>query len=115
MLLVRGTIVFEESVTLPAGTTAEVRVEEVSRADAAATVVARDVVRGLDAWSDQQIEPFSIHGEALDPRLRYTVRVHVDVDGDGEVSVGDYISAASHPIAWDHLPATISIVVRLVR
>lgn len=114
MLLVKGTIVFEEDVTLPAGATAEVRVEEVSRADAAATVIAREVVRDLGAGGERRAVPFSIHGAALDPRRRYTVRAHVDVDGDGEVGVGDFVSTVSYPIAADRLPATVSIVVRPV-
>jgi hypothetical protein len=34
----------------------------------------------------------------VDPRAHYTVAAHADLDGDGAVSVGDYVSTEAYPV-----------------
>jgi heat shock protein HslJ len=96
---VTGTIVFPEN--LPAGppATIHVRIEDVSRADAPATVVASATLQDV-ALPPAAGEPvtFAIPVASYDPHMRYGVRVHVDRDGDGQVSVGDLVSTSHHPI-----------------
>lgn len=91
-----------------------VRLEDVSRVDAAAILVAEQVIRGVQAGGDVRQVGFAIHGDALEPRAHYVVRVHVDVDNDGTVSVGDYVSTASHPVTSNIFPETMTIPVYLV-
>lgn len=110
MLLVSGTILFADGAPMP-DSTVHVELEDVSRADAPARVVGHQVIRFP---ANAPAVHFALHGEPLDLRASYNVRVHVDVDGDARVSVGDYVSTASVPVSADIVPATVSIVVRRV-
>lgn len=83
---------------LPAGATLHVLVEDTSRADAAAPVVA-EVVQPLD-------RPMAV-GERLDvavtvprveERTHYNVRVHLDRSGSGDVTAGDAITTRAYPV-----------------
>jgi uncharacterized lipoprotein YbaY len=114
MLLVKGTIIFDDDDEPPAGATVYVRLEDVSRADAPATVVAEEVIREARPGPQAGWLAFTLHGGPLDPRRRYGVRVHVDVDGDGAVGVGDYVSTASHPVWADRVPMRLSVAVRRI-
>lgn len=114
MLLVKGTILFDNDVEPVSGASVYVRLEDVSRVDTAASVIAEQVIRGVQAGGDVRQLDFAIHGNELEPRAHYVVRVHVDVDNDGEVSVGDYVSTASHPVTLSTFSEAITIPVHLV-
>jgi putative lipoprotein len=81
-------------VVLPADTDASatadlvVQVEDVSRADAPSTVIAEHRTRGVSLQSGASI-PFSLEvsTERVSEGNRYSVRVHIDVSGSGEVEV----------------------------
>ena len=96
---VRGRILFDKDVGPFTGATVYVRVENVSRADAAAEVAAEQVLRGVSyRGGEEEALSFELRVDSVDERAQYSVRVHVDVDGDGEISPGDYVSPASHPV-----------------
>jgi uncharacterized lipoprotein YbaY len=116
MMLVKGMILFDDDVEPLTGAIVYVRLEDVSRVDAPAKIAAEQVIRGVRTGGDVRFLHFAIRGDEdeLEPHARYVVRVHVDVDNDGEVSVGDYVSTASHPIFPNSLPATVSIPVHRV-
>jgi uncharacterized lipoprotein YbaY len=42
--------------------------------------------------------PFVLALQSVDPRRRYIVAAHLDLDGDGKVSPGDQINAQSYPV-----------------
>ena len=75
-----------------------VRLEDVSRADAAAVLVAEQVMRDAKISGDARPLLFEIPAAQRRPNREYGVRVHVDVDGDGQVSVGDYTSTQSYRV-----------------
>ncbi len=114
-LLAAGEIVFDERATPFAGAAVHVRLEEVSEADAAAVLIAEEVTR--DVTFDpvrQRTIAFAIHGAVPDQAASYLVRVHIDVDGDGVVSSGDFISTQSHPVLTHGYPRVVTIPVRQV-
>lgn len=113
MILVSGDIVFEEGGPPYDGATVYVRLEDVSRADAASTVVAEQTIRDI-ASSDRPI-PFRLTGEPLDERASYIVSAHVDVDGDGTLSPGDYLTMESYPVTAQGDRQHITIRVRRLK
>ncbi len=42
--------------------------------------------------------PFSLEGEIVDPNGINVVSAHLDVMGDGMVSLGDYLTTGMHPV-----------------
>ena len=93
-----------EIVAPPLGSTVEAaevvaQVEDVSRADAPSVVVAEERLQ------DVKVEPgavisfeIDVPAELVDSKSSYSVRVHVDVAGTGEVEVGDLVSTTSNPV-----------------
>ncbi|WP_414222682.1 YbaY family lipoprotein [Cupriavidus necator] len=94
------------------GATLRVLLEDVSRTDAAATLVAEaafPIARPLDAGTEL---PFSLTVAQIDGRARYNVRVHVDMTGSGEITAGDRISTVAHPVLTQGNPDDVTIEAR---
>jgi uncharacterized lipoprotein YbaY len=113
MVLASGEIVFDEGEAPFEGATVYVRLEDVSRADAASTVVAEQTLRGIA--SSQGPVLFRLTGEPLDPQASYTVSAHVDVDGDGMVSAGDYLTMESYPVSAQSVGEELTVRVRRIQ
>jgi uncharacterized lipoprotein YbaY len=115
MYVVTGTIVFGADLKPFVGGTVYVRLEDVSFADAPSHIVAESILRDVevDGQALSRVK-FTIGAPPLETRTRYVVRVHVDVDGDGQVGVGDYVSTASHPVSVDGSATKLLIAVKRV-
>lgn len=93
-----------------------VRIEDVSRADAAARLLGEMVIAAI---SDAEVEgrrvPFEIEFDerAAGDRAVLTIRAHVDVDADGKVGPGDFVT--TEHIAVPHDTATIPLLVPVRR
>lgn len=79
-------------VAAASGARATIRLVEVGRADAPAVPVAETSFLVEPGPGGEQAVAFDLETPDLDPRLTYAVQVHVDVNGSGEVSVGDYLT-----------------------
>ena len=95
---VSGTVLLSEAAPEAPGAVARIFVEEVSRADAAATIVARLEIPGAVLRAAGGTLPFSLAVERIDPAKRYAVRIHIDADGDGRIGAGDHVSTESYPV-----------------
>jgi hypothetical protein len=51
---------------------------------------------------------------AIDPKKRYSVQVHVDVNGSGHVTKGDYVSTSSYPVLTAGSPDDPTVTIRRV-
>ena len=113
--LVSGEILFSENASSFSGATVYVRLEDVSNADAPSKVIAEQILRDI-SYKAQSKTPlaFSIHGRSVNAKASYAVRVHVDTDADGEVSLGDYISMESYPVLTFTHPNKVSVRVHKV-
>ncbi|MEJ7810619.1 MAG: YbaY family lipoprotein [Gemmatimonadaceae bacterium] len=112
-------------IVLPAGARATaagarviVRVEDVTRADAAARVAGEVVAewprtarRGRATGAPLQV---TVPVRVADERADYSVRVHADADGDGEVSAGDYVSTESYPVLTRGRGSVVRVTLRAV-
>jgi uncharacterized lipoprotein YbaY len=114
--LVHGEVVFDETAQSFSGATVTIRLEDVSRADAPAQIVAEQILPDVShtAGSPTQL-PFAIEGTIPDERARYAVRVHVDVDGDGQLGPGDYMNMESYPVLTYGNPNRVTVRVQEVR
>jgi hypothetical protein len=90
-------------VRLPRGASApqdallRVQVLDVSVADRAADVVAGVAVPLATGAQEADVDvPVPIG--LIDRRASYSVFVHVDCTGSGEIEVGDFLSPATHPV-----------------
>jgi len=97
--LVTGRVVITAAVAAFGGATVHVYLEDVSRADGAAVVVAESAltnVRHEPRGGEGTTLPFELRarGDAppVDPAHEYAVRVWVDRDGDGKDGAGDLYS-----------------------
>ena len=114
--LVKGKITFEEVAPSFTGATMYVRLESITAADIASETVANYVERDVafDPNTSRDLS-FVIAGNPPDPLASYAVRVHIDIDGDGVVSQGDFISMQSYPVITFGHPREVSILVRQVK
>jgi uncharacterized lipoprotein YbaY len=115
MAVVRGWVELPRGLELPRPVvTLRVRVEDVSRADAPARrlgeasidVDAAAVVRGEIAFSVAAAEP--------DQGATCSLRAHLDVDADGGVSPGDYVSTERIPVLHASAPPETRVRLRRV-
>jgi len=112
---VRGRILFEKDAGSFTGATVYVRLENVSRAGAAAERVAEQVLRGVShREGEEQALPFELRVESVNERADYSVRVHVDVDDDRAISLGDYITTQSYPVLTFGRPDHVDVIVEKV-
>jgi hypothetical protein len=114
---VQGEIVFDEDTRSFDGAIAYVRLEAVTLADASATVVSQQVIhRVAHHRGDTTAVTFALPApEEIHERAGYSVRVHVDLDGDRRVSRGDFISMESHPVLTLGRPGRVTVSVREVK
>ncbi len=99
MPIVRGEIVLPATGAPATAANVIVRVEDISRADAPTVIV------GEQRQSDVSLSPgtalpfaVEIPGERVDSRRMYSVSVHIDVSGSGEIERGDLISTQIYPV-----------------
>ena len=78
--------------------TLRVKVEDVSRADAAARPVAEAIVTLAQPLPAGATVPFSVTVPAVSDAISYAVRAHWDCDGSGQISDGDLISTRAYPV-----------------
>ena len=84
----------------PEDAVVRVEVRDTSIADAPAVTLgsATGLVRGHGTWLE------TVEVEVDELPVGCTVFVHVDVDGDGRVSSGDYLTTQSYPIPREPEP-----------
>jgi hypothetical protein len=111
--VVNGTVMFAQALP-PVGAVVHVLVEEVTRADAAATVAARLDTPLSAAMASGRSLAFSLPVPNVDAAKRYTVRVHVDRSGNGRIEAGDQISTRSYPVLTQGAPPDATVAVTTI-
>lgn len=113
--IVSGELTFDPNIRLPSGAKARVALLETSRADAPAQVITEKVITEIAALVNRgRPVPFVLPGVVTDQRGSYTVSVHVDLDGDGQVGEGDFITMQSYPVLTYGNPSRVSVRVKEV-
>ena len=99
-VLIRGELAFDGAPVDLSGASVKIRVDDVSRADAESVPLAEHAVRlpPLGASTAATI-PFEVRTEGLKAGARYAIWAHVDMDRDGQISVGDFITMENFPVS----------------
>jgi uncharacterized lipoprotein YbaY len=114
---VTGTIRWQGHPKLTARTRLTVRLLDVTEADRPSEVVAEmtlDPMRSIAPGIDEPGVPFSLTSEYVNPRRRYVVVAHLDLDADGKVSPGDQITTQSYPVVTMGHAMRVEIILREV-
>ena len=98
---------------LPPEAQARVTVEDASRLDDAASVIAETVVRALEVSRPPRV---AVEVGEFDPAADLYVRVHVTAGGRAtrEVEVADLITTQSHPVLTHGHGDSVVVPLRLV-
>ena len=96
---IQGRLVFGDDATPFRNASIELIVEDTTYADGPAVPVARQVLPSVAYEGERGGSiPFVVHRDSPASGRRQTLRVLVDVDGDGKLGPGDYRNAHSVPI-----------------
>lgn len=96
--IVRGELAFVGAPVDLTGASVRIRLDDISRADAPALTAAQHAIEKLPAGSTTAVPiPFELPVGRLSDRAQYSFWAHVDVDLDGIVSPGDFITMESSP------------------
>jgi uncharacterized lipoprotein YbaY len=122
-LLIEGEIVFEDDefpilVKCHANCKISVQLEDVTMVDASSMVVKSQTIdapnlnsNGILGKNKTFVIPFKLFCDIVDNQRRYEISVHVDMDGDNKVGIGDYINTQSYPVITQGYPTHISVKV----
>jgi uncharacterized lipoprotein YbaY len=114
-VLVKGLIYFEGGVIEVGGASVYVRLLDVSRADAASSTIAEYRITHLPAGTKtSETISFEIEAEVPDPRASLILAAHLDMNRDGEISIGDYITMESFPVSPKALSNKYTIKLRRI-
>lgn len=110
--MLKGTVSFEEQNVSFSNATAYVTIEDVSGADSPSTVVEEQIISGLSINGTTSTFQYAVPTSKLEEGTNYLLSVHIDVDGDGDVSQADYITIQHYPLTLDS--KTLDVVVQKV-
>lgn len=110
-----GRIVFGKDAPALAGVRVSIRLEDTTYADAPGRAIAERVMESVDYDGGATGIPFSLDVPSESGRVKMTLQVLVDVDGDGKATPGDYINMVSVPVSSDTASAEIEVPVREIR
>lgn len=109
---VAGQVVFDDQGESFRGAILRIKLEDVSRADAVSQEVGHVEIAGCSYEVGDAPLDFSLTADNIDPNGRYEVRVHLDMNGNGEYSAGDQITMESHPVLTLGYPAKVKVQLR---
>jgi len=114
--LITGEILIPANTKIADTAVAYVHLLDTSRADAASTVISEQVIANVATkLSRGERIKFVLYGEIQNPQASYSVSVHIDVDADGQVGVGDYINVQSYPVATFGYPSHVEVKTVMVK
>ena len=122
-LVVRGDIIFDKNVRSFSGATIYVRLSDVTMQDTSSKLILQQVTKDVNyddanhnSFQKKKLK-FELSGNmVVDFRQRYAVSVHIDLDNDGKIGLGDLINMESYPVITHGYPKdNVSVHVRQVK
>ena len=112
--VVRGTVRFFEEVDVPSGARLYVRLLDVTFTDAPSRTVAEQVLTLARGRAGERRLAFSLELETIDSHRTYIVSAHADLDGDGSISRGDWMTMESYPVLTLGNADRVDVIVKRV-
>ncbi len=109
---VKGKIVFSPDEDFSVAT-AYIRLVDVSKQDAPSEIIGEQILRNISHKVGEETK-FSLSREIRDLQGFYIVSIHIDIDRDREVSIGDYITTGYYPVVAEDSPTEITVLVKKV-
>ena len=110
---IAGEIKFAGRANLPPQATAYIRLLDTSLEDAPAETIVEEVLEDIARKvNENQAVKFILEGEIEDERGTYTVSAHIDADGNGRMTSGDFISMQSYPVLTHGNPDRVVVLVK---
>ncbi|WNM63641.1 YbaY family lipoprotein [Candidatus Nitrospira neomarina] len=114
--LLTGNILIDEQASAFSGATVNVFLEDVSRQDDSSQVVQKQVIRNVEHLEGEgQSIAFAFKGKVPNPESHYIVRVHIDLNGNDSVDVGDLVTMESFPVLTRGHPSNITVRVNQIK
>ena len=107
--IVDGVIQLDKKTSLIRATV-YLKIEDTSHIDAPSITVAEKELKDIAIGGETSPINFSIQFRPKKGN-RYELFVHIDVDGDGKISIGDYINIISYPINSFVFPFSLNVIV----
>ncbi|MBP2029397.1 putative lipoprotein YbaY [Methanohalophilus levihalophilus] len=110
-----GFVTFESIESPFENASIRITLEDVSLADVSSVLIAETTLEdiSLDGTSDLSI-PFELNYGDLQEGQTYSLSAHVDVDGDGVFSSGDYLTTEHVDVSPSGVEGTIEVPVELI-
>ncbi|WP_158599225.1 YbaY family lipoprotein [Methanohalophilus sp. RSK] len=110
-----GVVTFDSLEEPFSNVTVSITIEDVSLADAPSTVIGQTTLENVSRnnITDSDI-PFEISYGTLQENHIYSLSAHVDVDGDGAISPGDYLSTQRVDVPYSGVESVVEVPVELI-
>ena len=95
---ISGAIVFVDTVDRVSAGALRVSLQDVSKTDGSATILAEVVIGGISVSTSGESIPFALAVPALDPGGIYSIDAHLDLTGSGEITAGDFVTTEHFPV-----------------
>ncbi|WP_164999236.1 YbaY family lipoprotein [Methanohalophilus profundi] len=110
-----GAVTFDSLEEPFSNVTVNITIEDVSLADAPSTIIGQTTLENVSRnnITDSDI-PFEISYRTLREGHTYSLSAHVDVDGDGVISGGDYLSTQHVDVPYSGVENVVEVPVELI-
>ena len=115
-LLVTGEILFEKDTKSFSNATVYVNLLDIGKQDIESKVIATHVIEDVSFDQDKKNSvSFSLKGHLTKSQFTtFTVSVLVDLDGDAEISLGDFITTVNYEVLAENCPEDVMVIVHRV-
>ncbi|APH39686.1 YbaY family lipoprotein [Methanohalophilus halophilus] len=113
--IINGAVTFDSLEEPFSNVTVYITIEDVSLADAPSTIIGQPTLENVSRnnITDSDI-PFEINYRTLQEGHTYSLSAHVDVDGDGAISGGDYLSTQHVDVPYSGVESVVEVPVGLI-
>jgi hypothetical protein len=111
-LRIGGRILISPDIPAVSGGVAHIRLEEISRQDAESVAITETIIDGIEHGRDGTSVSFHLQvpeSKTIDPNGIYSIRVWIDIDGDGKPGPKDLFSDRAYRVLTQGYGNTIEI------